>query len=367
MNYRILFCLLAICLLAGIVSADTFLIYGVAGENGVIEHATGGASYAAHRGGAGNSINTAGMLADVYVRLNAADPLSIYAMGRSAWAFNTSTLPDDCTITQVVFSPLVWDKDNKMGSPDYGITGFAPASFTGSLVAGDYDSFGSTEYTSRVPYASFSSYTHYNFTYNTDGKNSINKTGYSYAMIRDSWDLNNSYGGSGGVQLDYTNIRFISSASGFPQSYLAFLEITTTAGGATPPVASFTKSKTLAVFPSTITFTDTSTNTPTSWEWMMGDGRANVTTQNPIYQYYRRGLFKVDMSATNTGGTGVATPQWVWIFGFPWNQQFDPNQNKVLFVSVQDNTFTSSRELTNKERLKVLCQMNGLGRECYGG
>ncbi len=140
-------------------------------------------------------------------------------------------------------------------------------------------------------------------------------------------------------------------------------EYITVTAGETAPVASFTKSKTLVVFPSIVTFTDTSTNTPTSWEWMMGDGRANVTTQNITYQYLRRGLFKVDLAATNAGGTGVATSQYVWVTGFP-KMTFPYNS---LMVSVEDGTFTSSRPLTEKETMKVRCQMYGYGKECYEG
>jgi PKD repeat protein len=59
-----------------------------------------------------------------------------------------------------------------------------------------------------------------------------------------------------------------------------------------------------------IAFTDTSTNTPTSWAWSMGDGTANITTQNvSSYRYTKNGLWTVVMTATNTAGSSSNSTQ----------------------------------------------------------
>jgi PKD repeat protein len=83
-----------------------------------------------------------------------------------------------------------------------------------------------------------------------------------------------------------------------------------------PPVASFTKTATVLRIPKILTVTDTSTNTPTSWEWSWGDGTANSTTQNPTHQYTKRGIYTINMEASNANGKGVATAQTVRVVGY---------------------------------------------------
>jgi PKD repeat protein len=97
----------------------------------------------------------------------------------------------------------------------------------------------------------------------------------------DSWKVNASYVGSGAV-----------------------------------PVASFTVNKNTIRIPNSVTVTDTSTNTPTSWEWSWGDGTANSTTQNPTHQYTKRGIYTINMEASNAFGKGVATAQTVRVVGY---------------------------------------------------
>lgn len=77
--------------------------------------------------------------------------------------------------------------------------------------------------------------------------------------------------------------------------------------GVVTPVASFTANRTYVLFPGWIALTDTSSNTPTSWEWSMGDGSANITTQNVTYQYLKRGRWTVTEGATNSAGTTYNT------------------------------------------------------------
>ncbi|WP_202911352.1 PKD domain-containing protein [Segeticoccus rhizosphaerae] len=73
-----------------------------------------------------------------------------------------------------------------------------------------------------------------------------------------------------------------------------------------PPVASFTASPTSGTAPLTVTFTDTSTGSPTSWAWDFGNGETS-NKQNPSVTYEAGGVYTVQMSATNAAGTG-ATP-----------------------------------------------------------
>jgi PGF-pre-PGF domain-containing protein len=72
------------------------------------------------------------------------------------------------------------------------------------------------------------------------------------------------------------------------------------------PIASFTANETSGTAPLDVQFTDTSTNTPTSWEWQFGDGTENSTEQNPIHRFTSAGTYTVNVTATNAGGSNVA-------------------------------------------------------------
>jgi PKD repeat protein len=61
------------------------------------------------------------------------------------------------------------------------------------------------------------------------------------------------------------------------------------------PVANFTYSN------RTVTFNDTSTNSPTAWLWTFGDG-TNSTLRNPTKTYSNAGNYTVDLRATNSQG-----------------------------------------------------------------
>jgi PKD repeat protein len=78
-----------------------------------------------------------------------------------------------------------------------------------------------------------------------------------------------------------------------------------TVGTATiAPVASFYGSPTTGNVPLTVSFTDVSSNTPTSWNWSFGDG-AYSELQNPSHIYTRSGFRTVNLTATNSAGSNV--------------------------------------------------------------
>jgi PGF-pre-PGF domain-containing protein len=71
-----------------------------------------------------------------------------------------------------------------------------------------------------------------------------------------------------------------------------------------PPVAGFTGTPTSGTAPLTVIFTDTSANTPASWNWSFGDGSlVNATDQNPVHTYAGAGTYTVSLNATNTAGS----------------------------------------------------------------
>lgn len=72
------------------------------------------------------------------------------------------------------------------------------------------------------------------------------------------------------------------------------------------PVGAFSADVVIGDNPLTVTFTDASTNTPTSWAWSFGDGSVS-TDENPVHEYTEVGFFTVTLRATNADGSGVIT------------------------------------------------------------
>ena len=69
-----------------------------------------------------------------------------------------------------------------------------------------------------------------------------------------------------------------------------------------PPIASFTCDHTFLRIPQPVTCTDTSTESPTSWNWSFGDGTYSED-ENPVHKYTKRGAFDVTLTATNDDGS----------------------------------------------------------------
>jgi parallel beta-helix repeat protein len=72
----------------------------------------------------------------------------------------------------------------------------------------------------------------------------------------------------------------------------------------TAPVADFGSDVTSGDAPLTVSFTDLSTNSPTSWEWDFdNDGTVDSYEQNPTYTYTAPGTYTVKLTATNAAGS----------------------------------------------------------------
>lgn len=75
----------------------------------------------------------------------------------------------------------------------------------------------------------------------------------------------------------------------------------------TAPVADFSGTPVSGTTPLTVAFTDLSTgDAPTSWAWTFGDGGTS-TAQNPSHVYASAGTYNVGLTATNSGGSNLAT------------------------------------------------------------
>ena len=81
------------------------------------------------------------------------------------------------------------------------------------------------------------------------------------------------------------------------------------------PVAYFNATPVKGAAPLTVIFTDSSTNTPTSWNWSFGDGSlVNVTNKNPVHTYAAPGNYTVSLNVTNAGGSNITTfTDYIWV------------------------------------------------------
>jgi PKD repeat protein len=74
------------------------------------------------------------------------------------------------------------------------------------------------------------------------------------------------------------------------------------------PVADFTASSTTIYEGQSVTFTDTTTNSPTSWSWTFSGGTPSTSTaQNPTITYNTAGTYTVALTATNATGSDTET------------------------------------------------------------
>jgi PKD repeat protein len=77
--------------------------------------------------------------------------------------------------------------------------------------------------------------------------------------------------------------------------------------GTPPPVADFTGTPVSGPAPLTVSFTDKSIGSVTSWLWNFGDGGETSTAENPVHTYNTPGAYTVTLTATGPGGTGTKT------------------------------------------------------------
>lgn len=80
----------------------------------------------------------------------------------------------------------------------------------------------------------------------------------------------------------------------------------TFSGTSPAPSADFTFTPTTPLIGQSVSFTDTSTGSPTSWAWDFGNGGTS-TNRNPTYAFPNAGTFSVSLTARNAGGSSSRT------------------------------------------------------------
>ena len=72
------------------------------------------------------------------------------------------------------------------------------------------------------------------------------------------------------------------------------------------PVISFSATPTSGNAPLTVSFTDKSSGSPTSWNWNFGDGNTSKD-KNPVHTFNKTGQYAVTMTASNENGSNALT------------------------------------------------------------
>jgi PKD repeat protein len=114
-------------------------------------------------------------------------------------------------------------------------------------------------------------------------------------------------------------------------------------GGVVPPVANFSGSPTTVYAGDTVSFTDLSTNTPTSWSWAFAGGTPTTsTTQNPSVVYNTAGTYGVDLTATNAGGSDPESkPNYITV-NYPYLLDLYPGATAGYSVRKLSSTYTGA-------------------------
>jgi PKD repeat protein len=85
---------------------------------------------------------------------------------------------------------------------------------------------------------------------------------------------------------------------------------------AAAPESSFRASGTTGTAPMTVSFTDTSTQSPTGWAWTFGDGGTS-TAQSPAHTFTTPGTYDVILTASNAVGAGSTATRTVTVAAAP--------------------------------------------------
>lgn len=168
-----------------------------------------------------------------------------------------------------------------------------------------------------------------------------------------AWDFNNdgivdnttqnpvymfSSGGNYSVRLNVTNA--VSNDTEFKVNYVNVVQT---------PVANFTANQTNGTNPLTVSFTDTSTNSPVSWQWdLNGDNITDNTSQNPVYTYFTPGNYTVTLTAVNVAGNDSEIKTGYIVVRFVAPVASFVGSPLVLYVNdtVQFNSSTSTGNIT---------------------
>lgn len=129
------------------------------------------------------------------------------SLGRGAFLFDTSALPDTATISSATFSVKITGKADDF-TQTAALVGFSPASDT-AFVTGDFDAFGTTRYADTdVAIADMVDESYSSWSLNSTGIAAISKTGITKFGVRLSGDVDNSEPTWSGGAISHFNVYY---------------------------------------------------------------------------------------------------------------------------------------------------------------
>ncbi len=209
--------LLLTLLTPSFVLADTLTVYpeaGTGGDNntcdGVVTYQGDGTNTFSYLvSGPGDRHNDTDDYFSVHVISHGTGSGDWFRIGRAIVTLDTSALTSDATISAATFSlyPYSTNKtDNTGWKTDINIYSSNPAS-NNELVDGDYDSLGTTAYSTAIDYDDWGTGAYENFSFNSTGKSAISKTGITKLGARSAkYDVANSSPSLGSGSDNYTSI-----------------------------------------------------------------------------------------------------------------------------------------------------------------
>ena len=102
----------------------------------------------------------------------------------------------------------------------------------------------------------------------------------------------------------------VSNGPGAPSTAAQSVTVEVPSPGPNRPTASFTASPESGSWPLRVSFTDTSTNSPTSWEWSFADGSTS-TERNPTHTFATAASYPVRLVASNADGASEPVTRWI--------------------------------------------------------
>ena len=114
------------------------------------------------------------------------------------------------------------------------------------------------------------------------------------------------------------------------------------------PEASFSCNNTLVQIGQSVSFSDTSNNSPSQWEWDFdGDGITDATDQHPTHVYHSTGNYSVSLTATNARGSDTTTKV-NFISVFPMVKPLYAGWNSVTFTATTQPVVDAVASISNE-------------------
>ena len=186
--------------------------------------------------------------------------------------------------------------------------------------------------------------------YNSDwAKGSVTAQGYLKAAgsLLPTPDCELKAGLSAGIEANLQFFGWNFADVSYPEIFDYSKVLYTCNNASNPPVADFSASQTNINTGSSISFTDLSSNSPTSWSWTFQGGTPSTSTeQNPTVQYNSAGTYTVTLTATNANGNNTKTKT-AYIVVTTLSNQI-PILSTTAISNIANNTASSGGTITTQ-------------------